>query len=154
MHVFLTGATGHIGGFVLDAFMRGGHSVSALVRGSSNAELVARRGARPVLGDLSKFDSYGEAAAQANAIVHIAFDRSTRGPELDRVATRALLDMAARSSASRPVAFVYTSNVWVLGDTPLDPAAEDAGVNPTPIAAWRPAHEQMVLEAGRQAGVR
>ena len=155
MQVFVTGATGHIGGFVLEAFMRGGHTVSALVRDPMKAELVARRGARPVLGDLSRVESYGDAASQANVIVHIAFDRSARGPDVDRLAIRALLDAAARTSApTSPTAFVYTSNVWVLGDTPTAPATEDAVVNPTPIAAWRPAHEQMVLEAGREAGVR
>ena len=32
MRIFLTGATGYIGGAVLDALVRGGHVVTALVR--------------------------------------------------------------------------------------------------------------------------
>ena len=32
MRIFLTGATGYIGSAVLDAFVRGGHQVTALVR--------------------------------------------------------------------------------------------------------------------------
>jgi len=154
MQVFITGATGHIGGFVLEAFMRAGHSVSALVRDPAKAELIARRGVQPVLGDLSKVESYTVVAEQANAIVHIGLDRSSRGPEIDSTAVGALLEAAARRSASHaPAAFVYTSDVWVLGDT-ATPAAEDAAVNPTPMVAWRPAHEAMVVDAGRQGHVR
>ena len=153
MQVFITGVTGHIGGVVLEAFMRAGHSVSALVRDPAKAELVARRGAQPVLGELSKINSYMDAAAQASVIVHIALDRSSRGPEIDRKAVAALLEAAARRSASQsPAAFVYTSDVRVLGET-TTPAGEDAAVNPTPLVAWRPAHEQMVMDACRR-GVR
>jgi nucleoside-diphosphate-sugar epimerase len=37
----------------------------------------------------------------------------------------------------------------VLGRTP-DPADEQAPLNPIPLAAWRPAHEQMVLGAANE----
>jgi nucleoside-diphosphate-sugar epimerase len=41
---------------------------------------------------------------------------------------------------------IYTSGVWVLGKSP-EPAAEGAPVNPIAMAAFRPVHEQLVLEA-------
>ena len=37
MRIFLTGATGYIGGAVLDALVRGGHVVTALVRDNEKA---------------------------------------------------------------------------------------------------------------------
>ena len=40
--------------------------------------------------------------------------------------------------------------MWVIGPSP-DPAAEDAPLNPTPIASWRPAHEQLILDAASPA---
>ena len=46
MRIFLTGATGYVGGAVLDALVRGGHNVTALVRDNGKARLVAKRGAR------------------------------------------------------------------------------------------------------------
>jgi nucleoside-diphosphate-sugar epimerase len=41
---------------------------------------------------------------------------------------------------------LYTSGVWVLGPT-LAPADEAAPLAPTPLVAWRPAHEALVLGA-------
>jgi nucleoside-diphosphate-sugar epimerase len=46
---------------------------------------------------------------------------------------------------------VYTSVTWVLGQA--HDATEETPVNPIPLVAWRPEHEQLVLDAGRQ-GVR
>jgi nucleoside-diphosphate-sugar epimerase len=42
--------------------------------------------------------------------------------------------------------FVYTSGVWVLGNTKR--ADESTPVNPLPLVAWRAAHEQQVLSSG------
>ena len=46
------------------------------------------------------------------------------------------------------VAFLYTSDLWVLGNT-TGAATEDSPLRPTPVVAWRPEHEKLVLEAGR-----
>ncbi len=62
MRIFLTGATGYIGSAVLDALMRGGHEVTALVRDPEKADGVARRGVKPVIGELSQAASYADAA--------------------------------------------------------------------------------------------
>ncbi len=62
MRIFLTGATGYIGSAVLDALLRAGHEVTALVRDPEKAERVSRRGVEPILGDLSKPPSYSPAA--------------------------------------------------------------------------------------------
>ena len=43
--------------------------------------------------------------------------------------------------------------MWVLGDT-NGPATEDAPLNPTPLVAWRPEHEQLVLDAFARRQVR
>ena len=40
MHVFLTGATGYIGSAVLDAMIKGGHRVTALVRDPENGSFA------------------------------------------------------------------------------------------------------------------
>ena len=45
MRIFLTGATGYVGAAVLDALVRGGHDVTALVRNNEKARGVAKRGA-------------------------------------------------------------------------------------------------------------
>jgi nucleoside-diphosphate-sugar epimerase len=154
MHIFLTGATGYIGSAVLDAMLRAGHDVTALVRDPEKAERVALRGVTPVIGELSKPAPYLAAAEAADAIVHTALEPSKRRQKLDRQAVEALLDAAGRrAAAGHAAAFVYTSGIWVLGDT-QGQATESAPLNPAALVAWRPEHEQLVLDAGAGSGVR
>ena len=153
MRIFLTGATGYVGGAVLDALARGGHVVTALVRDNEKAARVAARGARPVIGNLGEPDSYRAAADAQDGYVHTAFDAvSGRGPAIDAVALQTLIGAAKRprtaGSTAPPMRFlIYTSGVWVLGQTP-EPATEEAPVNPIPLVAWRPDLEEVVLAAG------
>jgi nucleoside-diphosphate-sugar epimerase len=149
MRIFLTGATGYVGSAVLDAFVRAGHTVTAFVRDPANVERLTLRGVQAIAGDLAVPASYSQAAEGCEAIVHTAFESSKRGPEVDRVAIDTLLGAAIRHAAKGQAAtFVYTSGVWVLGNT-VGQATEDAPVRPTPLAAWRPEHEKLVLDAGR-----
>ena len=151
MRIFLTGPTGYIGGAVLDALVRAGHDVTALVRTNDKAKRVSKRGAHPVIGNLAEPQSFKGAAEAQDGYIHTAFDYSANGgPALDRIAIDALLAAAKRprtAGASPQKRFViYTSGVWVLGKTP-EPAAEDAPINPIAMVAFRPAHEQLVLDA-------
>jgi nucleoside-diphosphate-sugar epimerase len=154
MHVFLTGATGHIGSAALESFLRGGHQVTALVRDPAKAESIAQRGVQPVIGNLGKQASYATEAERCDVIVHTALDASSRRDTIDRTAVETFLGLAAaRAASGRAAAFIYTSDVWILGDTAA-PVTEDALVNPTPFVRWRPEHERMVLETGRSGLLR
>lgn len=154
MQVFLTGATGYIGSAVLETFLRAGHHVTALVREPEKAECLLHRGAHPLIGDLAKPTSYAAAAERSDVVVHTAIDPSPRRDKIDLAAVDTFLAAAAsRAASGLPAAFVYTSDVWVLGDTAV-PAAEDASINPTPLALWRSEHEQIVLETGRSLATR
>jgi nucleoside-diphosphate-sugar epimerase len=152
MRIFLTGATGYIGAAVLDALVRGGHHVTALVRDNEKAARVAARGGRPVIGNLGEPDSYRGAADAQDGYVHAAFDAAPgRGPAVDRIALDTLIAAAKRprtagSTAPPKRLLIYTSGVWILGPTP-EPAAEDAPLNPITHVSWRPEHEALVLSA-------
>lgn len=155
MRIFLTGGTGYIGAAVLDALVRAGHHVTALVRDHEKAEHVAGRGAHPVLGNLNDPASYRAALEVQDAYVHTAFDRQVgKGPATERVTLKAFIDAAKRPLTKGDTArtIVYTSGMWVLGQTDV-PAGEDAPLNPIPLVAWRPEMEALVLGAAA-AGVR
>lgn len=152
MRIFLTGATGYIGAATLDALIRGGHDVTALVRNNEKAASVTARGGRPVIGNLADPSSFQGAAEAQDGYVHAAFDRaSDRGPAIERAALEALIAAAQRprtaGSTAPPKRFIiYTSGIWVLGKAP-EPIDEEAATNPITLSSFRPAHEQLVLGA-------
>ena len=154
MRIFLTGATGYVGSAVLDALVRAGHDVTALVRDNEKARRVGKRGAHPVIGNLADAESYRSSAEAQDGYVLTAYDSTPgRGPEIDKgvldtivAAAKRPRTAAAASSAPAKRFVIYTSGVWVLGQSP-EPAAEDAPVNSIALTAWRPAHEQFVLSA-------
>jgi nucleoside-diphosphate-sugar epimerase len=145
MRIFLTGATGYIGCAVLDAFLKAGHEVTALVRTPDGARALDERGAHPLTGDLSDPSTFVATARDHDAYVLTAYEYSPRGVDVDRRVVQEVLGVARQSPGA---VVVYTSGVWVLGHSPR-PAEEDAPPNPAALVAWRPAHERAVLEAGR-----
>src|SRR5918912_4469693 len=153
MRIFLTGATGYVGGAVLDALVRSGHDVTALVRNSEKARRVAKRGAHPVIGNLAEPESFRGAADAQDGYVHAAYDsRSGKGPEIDRLVLDTIVAAAKRprtaGAATPPQRFViYTSGVWVLGKS-TEPLADGSPLNPIDLVSWRPQHERVVLDAG------
>ena len=145
MRVFVTGATGYVGSAVVAALVRAGHQVSALSRSEARDGAVRALGARPVRGELGQLARLPVDEIDGHdAFVHAAVDYGL-GPPADREAVDVLL--AAARNARRPVAFVYTSGVWVLGNTE-GRATEDAPTaHPAEAVAWRVGHERAVLDA-------
>ena len=151
MRIFLTGATGYIGSAVLDALIRGGHDVTALVRNGEKASRVAERGVHAVIGDIGNPASYADSAQGHQAYIHAALDASPRAADIDRIAMDALLACAREGNAAsrrrgEARVFVYTSGVWVLGPS-SEPMTEEATLAPAAYSAWRAPHEQVVLRA-------
>jgi len=152
MHVFLTGATGYIGSAVLEALLRGGHQVTAMVRDPEKGERLAERGATAVLSELGIVRTYQERAAACDVVIHTAAETSPRRIEKDRLAIDTLIGTLKRGASRSPRAFIYTSGVWVLGNTSR-PADEQASLSPAVTSAWRVPHEEVVL-ASSGDGVR
>jgi uncharacterized protein YbjT (DUF2867 family) len=121
MRVFLTGATGYIGSAVLDAVLRAGHQVTAVVRDPEKAERVAARGVKPVVGELAHPETFVAELAGADAVIHAALEDSPRRIEKDRVAIDAVLAALSKGGV-RHRTFIYTSAVSILGATtkPVD----------------------------------
>src|SRR5438270_792345 len=131
MNIFLTGATGYIGSAVAAALLEAGHSVTGLARSDEAAGLLHLNGIAPFHGDLKSPSGLLQAAAPSDAVIHTG---TTNDGELDQRAVRTLLQAVIGSG--KP--FVYTSGVWVLGDTGGRVADENWPVNPVPLVAWRP----------------
>jgi len=150
MGVFLTGATGFIGGAILDRMLRDGRRVLALIRHEETASVVAAKGADPVVGDLLKPDSYRNALRGCDLLVHAAgfnaFCLSDVRPlyEVNVGGTRALLQAAGEAGVKR---IVYTSSALTIGE-PFGQIAQET----TPHRGYFLSHyEQAKYEAEQVA---
>jgi nucleoside-diphosphate-sugar epimerase len=143
--VFVTGASGFIGSAVAAAFARAGHEVRGLVRTAGKAASLAAREIEPVVGSMEDPKTYAAAAAASSVLVHCAAEYSPRYMELDKKTIASLVE-AARSS-KLPRVLVYTSGVWVYGDTGDGRADETTALNPPALVRSRPEHERIVLGA-------
>src|SRR6478735_4660406 len=65
LKIFITGASGYIGGSVAAALMAAGHQVSGLARSDETAAALAKLGIRPVRGTLDGTEVLAKAARDA-----------------------------------------------------------------------------------------
>ncbi|OBG57681.1 MULTISPECIES: SDR family oxidoreductase [unclassified Mycobacterium] len=114
MHVFVTGASGHIGSAVIDELVRAGHQVTGLARSDESAAALTAKGVRVHRGDLDDLDGLRSAAAASDGVIHLAFkhdfDNFVAAAEADLRAVEAIGE--ALVGSDRP--FVSTSGTLLL----------------------------------------
>ena len=105
--IFLTGATGNAGHYVLAELTRRNRTVTALVR--KPTELP---GCRTVVGELATIDRLGSEIGNAEAIVHLACPRSQ---EAEPVLRDDILGTSLLIDAWRSGPFIYASSPTIHG---------------------------------------
>jgi nucleoside-diphosphate-sugar epimerase len=147
--VFITGASGYIGGSLAQALHNAGHQVLGLVRSEDKAKQLAARGIEPILGTLDDTAILQDTAGKADAVINAA-SSDHRG------AVEALI--AALEHSSKPL--IHTSGSSIVGDDVLgeseNPAIypDDVWFDPIPIRSARVAIDRFVREAGVSKGIR
>lgn len=149
LKVFLTGATGYIGSVVAERLLAAGHEVMGLARSDTAADVLEDRGVRVVRGDMRFEGAVSTASRAADVVIHAASTNDAQAPAVDERIRREIL--AAVEGTGK--AFVYTSGVWVHGDTAERTVDERTPLSPAAIVAWRVGAEQEVLAAASR-GVR
>lgn len=72
MNVLVTGATGFVGGHLVDRLLERGDTVTALVRSPARASSLAQRGVRLVVGDLAATEALAGAVRGQQVVYHVA----------------------------------------------------------------------------------
>ncbi len=72
MKIFVTGASGYIGGSIATALVSAGHEVFGLCRLTDKAALLKQRKVEPVLGTLRDEQILFQSARSADAVINAA----------------------------------------------------------------------------------
>ena len=140
--IFVTGASGYLGSAIAVRLLRAGREVHGLARSSENAETLERMGVRPLIGDLARPETFLGALKNCDAAVHAAVDPKAWS-ERDEKALQAFR-VAAQDGRLRWL--IYTSGVWVYGDTAGRVVDESSPLRPIELVRWRVAHEEVALD--------
>ena len=131
MRVLVTGASGHIGSAVVPELIQAGHEVTGLAR-SDAAAAVKALGAQVRRGDLYDTDGLREAAADADAVVHLAFDHETMFA--GNFAAAAAADLAVAQAFGDALAGTGKTLIGI-GVKPTGDAHLDAVISANPRSA-------------------
>jgi nucleoside-diphosphate-sugar epimerase len=149
MKVFITGATGYIGGSVAKVLLEAGHVVYGLVRSPDKLEALRQIGIEPVLGTLEDTDILIKYAQLSDGVIHTADSDHRLAVETFITALR---------GTGKP--FVHTSGSSVVGDDARGDYAseqifdEEMPFVPMDIRKDRVAINNLVRKAGIEDWVR
>jgi len=134
MHVFVTGGTGTIGSAVIAELLGHGHTVLALARSDSSAQILTDAGTEVLRGGLADLGVLRAGAAQSDGVISLAFGRDYSSADaLAAAVTEESAAMAALGAeligSDRPIVTAsVTPRVAGRASTGADPLPTDGPV--------------------------
>jgi nucleoside-diphosphate-sugar epimerase len=137
--VLVTGASGFIGGHLVERLAREGRIIRALMRPGRQSDIVRDAGAQIAVGDLSDGDALERAVSGVDAVIHLAaIKHATRQDFYTRInhgGCERLADVIRRMRPGGPSRVVYLSSYAAAG--PSEPEGARAVTDPAaPISRY------------------
>jgi dihydroflavonol-4-reductase len=132
----VTGATGFVGGHLVDHLIAGGHEVTALVRSPAKAEPLARLGVRLERGDLHDDGALARGVAGQDAVFHVAGTVAARDEAAYMAGNRdGTANLVRAAEAAGGPRLVHVSSMAAGG--PASPGAPMTAADPPrPVTAY------------------
>lgn len=136
--VFVTGASGFIGGHVVRELTSRAAHVKCLVRPTSNVAALTSENVELVQGSIEAPESYRDAIKGCDAVIHLAgLTSAISRNALSRIngdASGALAD--ACRAVPNPPRLVYVSSLAAAGPPPIGNEVRDESHDPAPISDY------------------
>ena len=144
MKVFVTGATGYIGGSVSARLLEQGHEVIGLARSAEAAAGLKQRGIEPLMGDINAYTPLVEVARRVDAVINAANSDNAFVVHALLTALRGTGKTLIQTSGSSVV------GRYDNGEASDDTFDEDSAFTPQPEKAMRVAIDHAVLAAAKE----
>ncbi len=137
MRIFITGASGYIGRAVAAEAIKRGHSVVGLSRSETSTQILKQLGVTDLLGDLHSVGALEQGAAEADAVLHLAFNHDWNADLAEVLETdKTSVEIMAEKLRGTDKPIVVTSGTCVVA-----PDAEGEETN-----EWSPSSDDFVLK--------
>jgi dihydroflavonol-4-reductase len=132
LKVLVTGASGFLGGYMVEELVRKGYAVVGMVRKGSDTNLLRKLGIELRLGDLADPVSLEAVTKGVDAVIHLAAYYTLNGKKelyehINVQGTRSLMEAMLKNGVRR---LIYCSSTEAMGPTPHPPADEDSPCQP------------------------
>ncbi len=152
MRALVTGATGYVGGVILDHLVSAGHDVVATVRSAEGSKAVLARGGRPLEADVTNPDALVRAMDGCDVVFHAAGINAFCLPDSSEMFATNVTGSAAVIRAALKAGVgkvIYTSSAVTIGEE-----AGTVGTETTRHRGWYLSeYERSKVEAERSVAI-
>ena len=145
MKVFVTGATGYVGGAIVKNLTSAGHTLMGMARSDESAAKLQEQGLEVHRGELADPESMAKGAELADAVIHTAFPQMGPGTNVEEKQKMMIAAVATMVDSLKGTdkTFILTSGAGGYGDTGTTPIDESMPI----VAPTHAPNEQTVMRA-------